>query len=69
MDQGILGHNKHQTLVPTMELAAQKRLLKQVGPGQQPGRQEGVDQLVVSQTLRLRCCLQVFVCDVQVAVP
>ena len=47
INQGILGDDKRQTLVPQGELAAKRRSLKQICLRQQARRQKGVDQFVV----------------------
>ena len=68
-DQGILGDDKRQTRVPHSGFAAKRHLLDQIRFGQQARRQDAIDQLVLCKTLGLRCRLQVFVRDVEVAVP
>ena len=46
-----------------------RRSLDQVCLGQNTRRQNGVDQFVLRQSFGLRCCLQVLVRDMEVAVP
>src|SRR3982750_3747381 len=65
----MLGDDKRRTRMVPSENGSKQRSLDQVCLRQNTCRQNRVDQLVLCQTFGLRCCLQVLVRDMKVAVP
>src|SRR5579864_5745135 len=65
----MLGDDKRWTRMFPSENAYKQHSLNQVCLRQNTRRQNSVDQFVLRQAFGLRCCLQVLVRDMKVAVP
>jgi hypothetical protein len=65
----MLGDDKRQTRMVPFENNSKQRSLDEVRLRQNTRRQNSVDQFVLCQAFGLRCCLQVLVRDMKVAVP
>src|SRR5450432_3837453 len=65
----MLGDDKRRTRMVPFENNSKQRLLDEVCLRQNTRRQDSVDQFVLCQAFGLRCCLQILVRDMKVAVP